>query len=93
VLGNRLGATLVESGHPQWQRDPDLEQMNPDFGAGLARLVPLLMPDILFRLGPDGTPLFKEFKTRPAAPAETTSSSRMRRKRPFVRVTAPKRRG
>jgi amidase len=61
VLGDRLGATLVESGHPQWQRDPDLEQMNPDFGAGLARLVPLLMPDILFRLGPDGTPLFKEF--------------------------------
>ncbi len=68
VLRDRLGATLVESGHPQWRRDPDLEQMNPDFGAGLARLVPLLMPDILFRLGPDGTPLFKEFAAaiRPA---------------------------
>ncbi|HEV2098864.1 MAG TPA: amidase family protein [Stellaceae bacterium] len=61
VLGDKLGATLVESRHPLWERDPDLEQMNPDFGAGLARLVPLLMPDILFRLGPDGTPLFKEF--------------------------------
>ncbi|HEV8679019.1 MAG TPA: amidase family protein [Stellaceae bacterium] len=61
VLGERLGATLVESGHPLWERDPDIERMDPDFGAGLARLVPLLMPDILFRLGPDGTPLFKEF--------------------------------
>ncbi len=61
MLGGRLGATLVESSHPLWQRDPDLEQMDPDFGAGLARLVPLLMPDILFRLGPDGMPLFKEF--------------------------------
>jgi amidase len=61
VLGDRLGATLVESGHKLWPRDPDLEQMDPDFGAGLARLVPLFMPDILFRLGPDGAPLFKEF--------------------------------
>jgi amidase len=61
VLGERLGATLVESGHPHWRRDPDLERMNPDFCAGLARLVPLLMPDILFRLGADGAPLFKEF--------------------------------
>ena len=61
VLGDRLGATLVESRHRRWQRDAELEQMNPDFGAGLARLVPLLMPDLLFRLDPDGTPLFKEF--------------------------------
>src|SRR5207249_12340201 len=35
--------------------------MKPDFRAALARLVPLFMPDLLFRLGPDGTPLFKEF--------------------------------
>ena len=27
----------------------------------LARLVPLFMPDLLFRLGLDGQPLFKEF--------------------------------
>ncbi|MGE5271342.1 MAG: amidase family protein, partial [Thiohalocapsa sp.] len=63
VLGEKLGATLVESGHTLWERDRELEQMQPDFRAGLARLVPLLMPDILFRLGPDGTPLFKEFAT------------------------------
>jgi amidase len=61
VLGQKLGATLVESADPLWERDRDLEQMNPDFRTGLARLVPVFMPDLLFRLGPDGTPLFKEF--------------------------------
>ena len=35
--------------------------MNPDFRHALARLVPVFMPDLLFRLGPDGLPLFKEF--------------------------------
>jgi Asp-tRNA(Asn)/Glu-tRNA(Gln) amidotransferase A subunit family amidase len=60
VLGQKLGATLVESSDPLWERDRDLEQMSVDFRAALARLVPVLMPDILFRLGPDGAPLFKE---------------------------------
>jgi hypothetical protein len=35
--------------------------MNPDFRGALAKLVPVFMPDLLFRLGPDGQPLFKEF--------------------------------
>jgi amidase len=61
VLGGTLGATLVESGDPQWERDRDIEQMNPDFRRALARLVPVFMPDLLFRLGRDGTPVFKEF--------------------------------
>ncbi|MGH7045521.1 MAG: amidase family protein [Stellaceae bacterium] len=61
VLGEKLGAALVESSDPRWQRDRDLEQMNPDFRQALARLVPVFMPDLLFRLGPDGEPLFKEF--------------------------------
>jgi amidase len=61
VLGQKLGATLVESSDPLWERDRDLEQMNPDFRQALARLVPVFMPDLLFRLGPDGQPLFKEF--------------------------------
>jgi Asp-tRNA(Asn)/Glu-tRNA(Gln) amidotransferase A subunit family amidase len=61
VLGGRLGATLVESAHRWWARDPDVEPMRTDFGAALARLVPLFMPDLLFRLGRDGQPLFKEF--------------------------------
>jgi amidase len=61
ALGEKLGATLVESSDPLWERDRDLEQMNPDFRQALARLVPVFMPDLLFRLGPDGEPLFKEF--------------------------------
>src|SRR5436853_1708624 len=60
VLGHKLGATLVESSDPLWERDRDIEQMSVDFRAALARLVPVLMPDLLFRLGTDGTPLFKE---------------------------------
>src|SRR5881392_1393751 len=61
VLGGKLGATLVESADPLWECDRDVEQMSPDFRTCLARLVPVFMPDLLFRLGPDGTPVFKEF--------------------------------
>ncbi|HUC70921.1 MAG TPA: amidase family protein [Stellaceae bacterium] len=61
VLGGRLGASLVESADPLWECDPEIEQMNPDFRRALARLVPVFMPDLLFRLGSDGTPVFKEF--------------------------------
>jgi Asp-tRNA(Asn)/Glu-tRNA(Gln) amidotransferase A subunit family amidase len=60
ILGEKLGATLVESFDPLWERDRDIEPMNPDFRQALARLVPVFMPDLLFRLGPDGQPLFKE---------------------------------
>ena len=61
VLGDQLGATLVESSHPLWVNDPDLEQMKTDYMQALARLVPVLMPDILYRLDAQGKPLFKEF--------------------------------
>jgi Asp-tRNA(Asn)/Glu-tRNA(Gln) amidotransferase A subunit family amidase len=61
ILGDRLGATLVESSHPLWEPDPDLEPMRTDFRRALARLVPVFMPELLFRLGPDGHPVFKEF--------------------------------
>jgi len=61
ILGEKLGATLVESADPLWERDRDLEAMNPDFRQALARLVPVFMPDLLFRLGPDGLPVFREF--------------------------------
>ena len=60
ILGARLGATLVESSHSLWQRDPELETMVTDFRRALARLVPVFMPELLFRLGPDGQPLFQE---------------------------------
>jgi amidase len=61
ILGDRLGATLVESSHPLWRPDPEIETMQTDFRRALARLVPIFMPELLFRLGPDGQPLFKEF--------------------------------
>jgi len=61
VLAGKLGATLVESGDPVWERDPDIEQMNPNFRRALVKLVPVFMPDILFRLDRDGEPVFKEF--------------------------------
>jgi amidase len=61
VLGDRLGATLVESSDPLWNGDPDAEIMKTDFRRALARLVPVFMPDLLFRLGRGGQPIFKEF--------------------------------
>jgi hypothetical protein len=61
VLGGHLGATLVESGDPRWTPDPDIEQMTVDYRKALARLVPVFMPDILFRLTPAGEPVFPDF--------------------------------
>ena len=61
MLGAHLGATLVESSDPLWKPDPDVEQMSIDFRKALARLVPVFMPDLLFRLKPDGTPVFADF--------------------------------
>ena len=61
VLGDRLGAALVESSDPLWTKDPEIEPMKTDFRSALARLVPVFMPELLFRLGPDGQPLFQEF--------------------------------
>jgi amidase len=82
ILGEKLGATLVESSDPLWERDRDLGVMNPDFRQALARLVPIFMPDLLFRLGTDGQPLFKEFAaaTRPTefVPGKVFGTGRMR---------------
>jgi Asp-tRNA(Asn)/Glu-tRNA(Gln) amidotransferase A subunit family amidase len=61
ILGGHLGVTLVESRDPTWKPDPDIEQMKVDYQTALARLVPVFMPELLFRLGRDGQPLFKEF--------------------------------
>jgi Asp-tRNA(Asn)/Glu-tRNA(Gln) amidotransferase A subunit family amidase len=58
VLGGKLGATLVESSDPLWKPDPEIEQMVVDYRIALARLVPVIMPDILFRLDEAGQPLF-----------------------------------
>lgn len=61
MLGAHLGANLVESSDPAWAGDPGMEPMITDFRAALARLVPVFMPDLLFRLDSHGQPLFKEF--------------------------------
>ncbi len=61
VLGEHLGATLVESSHYLWKKDSSMEQMDIDFTKALARLLPVFMPDILFRLNDTGQPLFPEF--------------------------------
>ena len=61
ILRDHLGATLVESSDPNWTPDPEIEQMTVDFRKALAKLVPVMMPELLYRLGPDGQPLFKEF--------------------------------
>jgi len=61
ILGSHLGATLVESSHPLWKKDPAIEQMGIDFTKALCRLLPVFMPDILFRLNDAGRPVFEDF--------------------------------
>lgn len=61
ILGRQLGATLVESAHAHWTPDPEVEQMTVDFSKALARLVPVFMPDILFRVTERGEPVFPDF--------------------------------
>ena len=61
MLGGQLGATLVESADPLWKPDPEVETMTVDFRKALARLVPVFMPDLLFRVKADGTPVFPDF--------------------------------
>ena len=61
VLGRHLGAALVESSDPLWQPDPDIGPMKTDFRRAIARLVPVFMPELLFRLRPDGQPVFPDF--------------------------------
>ncbi|MFN3657373.1 MAG: amidase family protein [Pseudolabrys sp.] len=82
VLAGRLGARLVESADPLWTPDPDCEPMAVDYRTAIARLVPVFMPDILFRLDGDGQPLFREFAAAIAptefAPGKVFGSGTMR---------------
>jgi Asp-tRNA(Asn)/Glu-tRNA(Gln) amidotransferase A subunit family amidase len=61
ILGDYLGATLVESVDPLWPGDPGMEKMKPSYTQALAQLVPVFFPDILYRLRGDGEPQFPEF--------------------------------
>jgi hypothetical protein len=61
VIGGQLGATLVESVPPGWKDDPQIENMTTSFDDALRQLVPILYPDLLFHLTPEGEPLFPDF--------------------------------
>ncbi len=61
ILAGKLGATLVETTDPLWTRDPGIEQMKVDYRVALARIVPVMMPDILYRLNEQGEPVFPDF--------------------------------
>jgi Asp-tRNA(Asn)/Glu-tRNA(Gln) amidotransferase A subunit family amidase len=81
VLGEKLGVTLVESVDPLWPDDPEIPNMNPTYTQALAQLVPVFFPEILFRLTPDGQPLFPEFaatiKPTKFAPGRIFGSGKM----------------
>jgi amidase len=61
ILGKKLGATLVESVDPDWKPEPGMEQMTTSYSQALAQLVPVIYPEVLYRLTPDGKPVFPEF--------------------------------
>lgn len=81
ILGDRLGATLVESVDPLWPDDPDIENMTTTYTRALAELVPVFFPELLFRLDNRDEPLFPEFAAaiRPTefAPGLTFGSGTM----------------
>ena len=64
ILGMHLGATLVESSHRLWKKDDSIEQMSINFTQALARLVPVFMPELLFRLNSEGQPVFHDFASQ-----------------------------
>ena len=61
ILSQKLGANLLQSSDPLWQQDPDMGSMRVDFRKALTRLLPVFMPDILFRLDNQGSPVFADF--------------------------------
>ena len=61
TLIKKLGATILQSDDPLWKQDPDFGNMNVGFRRALAKLLPIFMPDILFRLDHSGSPVFPEF--------------------------------
>ncbi len=81
ILGDHLGATLVESVDPRWPDDPSIENMKTTYTRAIAELLPVFFPDILYRLRPDGTPMFPEFaaaiKPTEFAPGKTFGSGTM----------------
>jgi amidase len=50
MLGDHLGATLVESTDPRWPGDPAIEDMKTTYSKAVAELLPVFFPDILYRV-------------------------------------------
>ncbi|MDA9815428.1 amidase family protein [Alphaproteobacteria bacterium] len=61
ILGKKLNSIILQSGDPLWRRDPEFGDMTCDFRRALTKLLPIFMPDILFRLDNSGKPVFLEF--------------------------------
>jgi Asp-tRNA(Asn)/Glu-tRNA(Gln) amidotransferase A subunit family amidase len=59
VLRDKLGAKLVELTHPDYPDDPTIPNAKFTFADALARVLPVLMPEIFARTGADGKPLFE----------------------------------
>src|SRR5262245_1857107 len=64
ILGAHLGATLVESTAAGWVDDPDVENMTVSFDRAIAEMVPVLYPDLLYRLTPAREPQFPDFAAK-----------------------------
>jgi amidase len=64
MLGGHLGATLVESVTPGWVDDPEIENMTTSFDRAIAELVPVLYPDLLYRLNAAREPVYPAFAAR-----------------------------
>ena len=82
ILGDYLGATLVESVDPLWPGESGMEKMHPSYTQALAQLVPVFFPDILYRLRGNGEPQFSEFAAmiQPTefSPGKTFGSGKMK---------------
>lgn len=64
VLGDFLGATLIESVDPLWPDDPTIPNMKPSYNQALAQMVGVFFPGILYQLNRAGQPEFPEFAAR-----------------------------
>jgi amidase len=91
ILGDYLGATLVESVDPLWPDDPKIENMKPSYTDALAQLVPIFFPDVFYRLDRNGKPQFPEFaaKIKPTefAPGKTFGTGAMKPINYFLELT------
>ena len=71
MLAKHLGATLVESVTAGWVDDPEVENMTTTFDRAIAEIVPVLFPELLYRLTAAREPQFPAFAARVRADASS----------------------